>query len=87
MMEKLGVLDTTGIELLGKERPDLLIKICKDNFLPPSQMVCALKALEWYPNKQSLLDELDELLNSFCDAIASQAAITMGFKSNDNTTA
>jgi hypothetical protein len=71
-------LETGGIELLGKERPDLLIRICQDNFLPPTQMIMALKALEWYPDKQSLLENLAELLEHMSNSVVEQAAITMG---------
>ena len=80
-----GKLETNGIDLLGKERPDILIKICKDNFLPPSQMICALHALEWYPDKQSLIDELSEFLTHWSSAVKTQAYKTMGIKEHGDT--
>ena len=73
-------LETEGIEILGRERPDLLALICRDRFLPPTQLIYALKALEWYPDKEGLIPALSHLLDDDSSSVALQAAITLGMK-------
>lgn len=73
-----SLLETVGIDILGQERPEILVQICKDNFLPPSQLILALQALEWYPDKEGIRPHLEELLDHYSDSVATQAAITLG---------
>ncbi len=71
-------LETTGIELLGKENPYILALICKDNFLPPTQLIYALQELEEYSDKEELVKILEHLLFADSISVAKQAAKTLG---------
>jgi hypothetical protein len=73
-------LETEGIRFLGLERPDLLILICRDTFLPPTQLIYALQALEWYPDKEGLFPALHKLLKHHSKSVANQAFITLGLE-------
>jgi len=76
-------LETEGIELLAHERPDILVLICRDNFLPPTQLILALQALEWYPDKEGILEFLVTLLSHDSTSVARQAARTLGIEEAD----
>lgn len=76
--KKKRALETTGLELLAQERPDLLLLICRDRFLPPTQLIYALQELEWYPDKKGMAPLLVDLLGHDSLAVARQAARTLG---------
>ena len=78
-------IETEGIDLLGRERPDLLVLICRDNFLPPTQLIYALKALEWYPDKEGIKEFLQDLLSHDSLAVAKQAANTLGIEDSNGS--
>lgn len=76
-------IETGGIELLGQERPDLLVVICSENFLPPTQLIYALQALEWYPDKEGIIPLLQDLLSHDSKAVVEQTARTLGIEIED----
>lgn len=78
------MIETKGIDLLGQERPDLLAVICQDNFLPPTQLIYALQALEWYPDKEGLLPLLENLLSHESSSVVRQTSKTLGLEEFDD---
>jgi hypothetical protein len=65
-------LETEGIFTLGKENPLLLAKICSENFLPPTQLLHALDALEHYENISKLYPHLKKLLDHYSKPVVNK---------------
>lgn len=77
-------LETNGINLLAHERPDLLALICRDLFLPPTQLVYALQALEWYPDKDGIYPTLHKLLDHDSSEVRKATRTTLGILETDD---
>ncbi len=67
-------LDLDGINLLAKERPDILALICSETFLPPTQLVFALIALEQIEDKSKIYPYIPYLLDHYSEMVVKTAA-------------
>jgi len=66
-----------GICLLAQERPDLLFNILRDNYLPPPQMVLAIRALEAHPDRKELFANTRHLLIHWSTAVVKETMIVL----------
>lgn len=77
-------LETTGIQVLAATRPDILALIINDNFLPPTQVILSIQALEDnVQDKDILRGLLSKMLESEIRAIREVALEALGEFENE----
>jgi len=56
-------LGTKTLKMMAMQRPDLLLGLCRENFLPPTQLALALAELTPIKNKEAMIPFLQHLLH------------------------